>query len=278
MVKTSLQPYSSDLIDSYSTIPLGRKVFAIFFFSDAARWSPSVAPNNLHEKAGKYIYLFLPSPAAFQIPVFQGTIQPEPSFPHFPMPIHHFLSNNFRLTVSQTCSQLKTSSHPDVQISHGEVLMGSEERDNDERFLVLWVSGHFRHEKVGLQLIHWENLLTSKPCHHLFALPAAERTDVEQLTGASFLSPSGSSEVPWGNRNSSFFFFLLFLHQFDYNTRKSVTSITCTPIAAFLCSLLLSGKYQYKSLVQVSKTNYFISFTGIITLKMQLTPLQNATI
>lgn len=44
-----------------------------FFFADAARGSPGAAdPNNLCEKAGKYIYLFLASSvihASFQIPL-----------------------------------------------------------------------------------------------------------------------------------------------------------------------------------------------------------------
>lgn len=176
----SLRPYSLDLIHSYSTLPLGSKGFAtFFFFAGAAKGCPGAAdPNNLCEKAGKYIYLFLASSvihASFQIPLFFRSTKLEPSFlQHFPMPgdwcQQQFLVNNFLLTARQTCFPLKTSSLPDVQISHGEVSMGSEARDKDERFPALQVSGPFLHEKLclrGIQqdTLHPKHAITSLPFH-----------------------------------------------------------------------------------------------------------------
>lgn len=113
--------------------------------------------------------------ASFQIPLFFRSTKLEPSFlQHFPMPgdwcQQQFLVNNFLLTACQTRFPLKTSSLPDVQISHGEVSMGSEARDKDERFPVLQVSGPFLHEKLclrGIQqdTLHPKHAITSLPFH-----------------------------------------------------------------------------------------------------------------
>lgn len=84
------------------------------------------------------------------------------------MPIHWFLVNSCLLTVCQACFPPKTSSRPDVQISHGEVSMGSEGRDKDERIPFL-ISSPFLYEKVCLQGIqqafHTKHAITSLPFH-----------------------------------------------------------------------------------------------------------------
>lgn len=162
MVKTSLQPYSSDSFLQH--FPLRDEGICYLLFLQMQQGDlPLLHPTTW--KIHILISSFSCDTCCFSDSSFPGHNSARTQFPTtLPnarglMPIHRFLSNNFcSFTVSQTCFQLKSSRHPDVQISHGEVLMGSEGRDNDERFPVLQVSGPFLHEKVGLQLNHWENL------------------------------------------------------------------------------------------------------------------------
>lgn len=178
MVKRSLRPYGSDLINSCSTLPLGSKVFATFCFGRCSKViSQCCRPQQPMWESWKTCILLSSSVihAAFHIPLlFQKHNSARTQFPTaLPnarglMPIHQFLVNNFLLTACQTCFPLKTSSRPDVQISHGEVSISSEGRDKDERFPILQVSGPFLHEKMGLQGIQQETL---HPKHAITFLP-----------------------------------------------------------------------------------------------------------
>jgi len=137
-VKTALRPYSMCLIHPYTPqfSPWGARYFLPLFFVDVGSGWTQLPTVLLSDRRV--------------------------------MPIHWFLVNSCLLTVCQACFPAKTSSRPDVQISHGEVSMGSEGRDKDERFPVL-ISGPFLYEKVCLQGIqqtfHTKHAITSLPFH-----------------------------------------------------------------------------------------------------------------